>query len=799
MRAPPSHAVFAAGIIAVFFAILAMAASDAGAELVTEDWFIDGNEQLINTTYEMRANLTINRTGHLSGNRVTFRFLSETPGQYGIRVVPAGRVTMDLCTIEAGELSPGQDAEPWTFYAQESAYVSMKRCTVRDCGSMDLTSTFKKGFAIETDNAGIFDCRFEENNVGLVVMSGAAPTVEDNRFESNNIGMMVSGPTFLMATSNIFRRNHFALEFIDCPDGSIAGVELTENDVAVVAIQSKVVVSNVSITGSGDAVRAARATVTVVNSTVEPWNKKADATVSSTVTFSDCQIDVIPGSTTADSTSKVLVNHSCLFRVLYEGPDLPVEGAQVTATNARDQDVWQGVTDDTGSAAWATLTVFEHRGGTQPATLSPFRLMASKGANYVTREGFTPGPWTLETIHFVDSIQPALAVNAPNPGQTFNDTAVRFAGRATDENSGLRRLYYTVDGGEANELPLQARWEAMVVLPEGNLSIEFVAEDGVGNIARRTVNIVVDVTPPDLAAIDPPNEGHTRAYSLLVTGETEPGARVLVGGQEFTVDANGSFAGYVALGDDEGRQVLKLRLVDQAGNENVVDYVLHVDRTKPDLTVETIPDYRDFRYLNESLVTFFGSTEPGALVQVTESSTGTFLNETYADDAGNYRMEVTLLLGENAIVVDAYDAVGNRRSNEIISYLYDVTAPEITLLLPADGTVTREDAIEVVARTEPGAWIWVNDLDRFEMPAHGEYEVLVDLLFEGNNTLTVHVEDKAGNGNSTSVLVYREVRKPDEDGGEELPLVTIVAIGAVVVVLVAVAMVFLLRRAGRGS
>jgi hypothetical protein len=799
MRAPTSHAVVAAGIISVFFAILAIATSDAGAELVTEDWYVDGNEQLTNKTYEMRANLTINRSGHLSCNRVTFRFLSETPGQYGIRVVPAGRVTMDLCTIEAGQISPGQDAEPWTFYALGSAYISMKRCTVSDCGWMSAGSIFKRGFALETDNAGIFDCRFEENNVGLIVMSGAAPTVEDNRFEGNNIGMMVTGLSFSMETNNIFRRNHFALEFLDCPDGFIAGVELTENDVAIVAIQSNVVITNVSITGRGDAVKAARATVKVVNSTVEPWDKKADATVTSTVIFSDCTIDVLPGSTTADSTSRVLVNHSCMFRVLYEGPDVPVASVQVKATNLKDIDVWQGFTDDTGSSRWATLTVYEHRGGTQPAILSPFKLIANKDVNYVVRENFKPEPWTVETIYFVDSTQPALTVNAPHPGQTFNDTEVRFAGRATDENSGLRKLYYTVDGGEPKDLPIQARWEAMVILPEGNLSIEFVAEDRVGNVARRTVHIVVDITPPVLLDIDPPNEGHTRAYSLLVTGVTEPGARVLIGDNELTVDANGSFAGYVSLGDDEGRQVLKLHLVDEAGNENTLNYVLNVDRTKPALLVETIPDYRDFRFLNESLVTFFGTTEPGALVQVTESDTGTILNETNADDSGNYRMDVTLLLGENVILVDAYDAVGNRKSNEIISYFYDVTAPEITLLRPADGTVTKEDVIEVVARTEPEAWIWVNDIDRFEMPAHGEYEVVVDLPFDGNNTLTVYVEDKAGNRNSTSVLVYREVRKPDENGGDEIPLVTIIAMVVLAAVLVAVVMFFLLRRTGGRS
>jgi bacillopeptidase F len=214
-----------------------------------------------------------------------------------------------------------------------------------------------------------------------------------------------------------------------------------------------------------------------------------------------------------------------------------------------------------------------------------------------------------------------------------------------------------------------------------------------------------------------------------------------------------------------------------------------VDRTPPILDAETSPDHRDFPFINISDVMVFGDSEPGATVEV--HINGRLVNETTVDERGKWSINVVLELGENDLLIDAWDPAGNRKSYEVIDFLYDVTPPEITLLEPADGTEYKNKVtqIYVEVRTEPDATVWVNDETPQIQPAHGEVAFPeVDLSFEGNNTITIYVQDKAGNMATMSIVVVRNVKPPANGGDTDgFPLwlvimALIVAVAAVVIV-----------------
>jgi hypothetical protein len=332
-----------------------------------------------------------------------------------------------------------------------------------------------------------------------------------------------------------------------------------------------------------------------------------------------------------------------------------------------------------------------------------------------------------------------------------------------------------------------------MTLPEGWLTLVFTAEDLVGNKAVLERHVIVDVTPPTVTAVDPPNRNVTRVFQLLVTGRTEPGTTVKVGPEAIEVDEGGNFTDYVTLGDEEGEQTIRFDLEDAVGNIGHYDYVVVVDRTPPDLTVETVPDYRDFPILNVGQILFFGTSEPGARV-VIQLSSG-YSNETVVDGDGKWQMDMVLVLGENVVTVDAFDSAGNRRTNEIIDFLLDQTVPEITILKPINGTVIKGDMIVLEMRTDPESTVWVNDGPELIMPTHGELEFEVAIPFKGENNITVYARDQAGNLATKVVTVLREEKANGDDNGSPGPgSWLVVAALATAAVLAVMARTVLVRR-----
>jgi hypothetical protein len=399
-------------------------------------------------------------------------------------------------------------------------------------------------------------------------------------------------------------------------------------------------------------------------------------------------------------------------------------------------------------------------------------------------------------VDFVDDVAPELIVQLPPDGASYKSSEVQFRGRVDDLNSGISTFHYTIDGGEAHPLPIQDPWQTLVSLPEGELTIRFTAVDLVGNEAVVARSVSIDFTPPTATDLDPAPGTVTRAFQLLVNGTTERNATMKVQGVDWPVGPDGEFSGYITLEDTEGEQRVRFTFIDVAGNEGHYLYIVVVDRTPPPLSVETDPDHRDFPFINRSDVLVFGDSEKGATVKVQINSQ--LVNETVADDLGKWSVGVQLVLGENDLLIDAWDQAGNRASVEIIDFWYDVTPPEITLLEPSDGTVYKHkiDAILVEVRTEPDAVVWVNDETEQVQPAHGEVEFPeVDIPFEGNNTITIYVRDQAGNLATMSITVVRE-RKKDDNGGstDGFPVWLVVMALAIVVVVAMVLRRFVLDR-----
>ena len=499
--------------------------SEGATVTVDTDWVVDTSEDVkVDDTYIMKANLTVTSTGQISFRRCKFEFMSENPGDYGIIVQPGGYLTLHTCNLNAGDLSPSVKAEAWTFHVKDAGRLSLQASHIMDLGVVGGVET-KRGLAIESDNVMVSGTNFEECNRGLVILSGASPEIMGNTFSESLAGIEVKGSTFHLASFNTFIDNAAGIIFQEVGDGFLGGGEFIDSGYCVRAVMSTVRVENVPTVGDGIAFSSDGDSYMVVeNSTVKTLDGRGYAKYNSNLHFINCESLGWSAFTDTDANSHLTVRHSVHFKVVYDGADYPVNGADVELIDMLEEKLYQQVTGSDGLSPVRLVTVFEHHNGQDPVSHQPFSAIASAGYNYEEIMDIRLGPDHIIEVAFLDDVSPDLTVQLPLDGKSYKVSAVEFRGWLKDLNSGISAFYYTVNGGKNNSLPIQDVWQAMVNLSEGELIIDFVAVDLVGNVAVVTRSVSIDFTPPGVIDLDPASGLVTRAFQLQVNGTTEVGA-----------------------------------------------------------------------------------------------------------------------------------------------------------------------------------------------------------------------------------------------------------------------------------
>jgi hypothetical protein len=238
-----------------------------------------------------------------------------------------------------------------------------------------------------------------------------------------------------------------------------------------------------------------------------------------------------------------------------------------------------------------------------------------------------------------DSTAPALAISRPAAGARLDRTMVEVAG--TTEPGAVVSV---------NGAPVENRngeFTAVVTLGQGPSTITVVSRDALFNTATRTVGVFVDTVAPALNISGPANGTLTNQTSVVVSGETEPGAVVLVAGTPATVNAQGKFSAVVALGS-EGFNVITVSARDALNNTATASVTVRRD-TVVGYNLSAPADGLRVRAKN---VTFSGKAEPGATVVI-----GGVTVPLGAD--GSFSLSVPLKYGANPVTLRVNDTAGN--------------------------------------------------------------------------------------------------------------------------------------------
>ena len=158
----------------------------------------------------------------------------------------------------------------------------------------------------------------------------------------------------------------------------------------------------------------------------------------------------------------------------------------------------------------------------------------------------------------VDTTAPLITITAPLEGSATGNADITVTGRTEAGASVV-----------INSSPATAQatgdFTGSVTLHEGSNAIQVVATDLAGNKGQATLNVTLDTKPPVLTMTSPKIYSTVMTQQVAVSGKTDPGATVTVGGSKVNVAADGSFS-IMYMFPKEGLNVVDITSTDAAGN-----------------------------------------------------------------------------------------------------------------------------------------------------------------------------------------------------------------------------------------
>jgi len=196
----------------------------------------------------------------------------------------------------------------------------------------------------------------------------------------------------------------------------------------------------------------------------------------------------------------------------------------------------------------------------------------------------------------------------------------------------------TVDSSGRFRLPLQ--------LQEGTNTIILRASDAAGNVTELRRQIVLTTRGPEISLLRPGENEWTNQQVITIQGRITPGATLTINRQKVYVDPDGTFTYQLAL--NPGENLIHIEGADALGNTTTLDRMVYFKSgVRPiELNIE------DGTIIPETNLQLVGKVEPGSRVSVNGQSVPVGI-------LGDFQVTLSLLKGENTIVVEAIDKAGN--------------------------------------------------------------------------------------------------------------------------------------------
>ena len=340
---------------------------------------------------------------------------------------------------------------------------------------------------------------------------------------------------------------------------------------------------------------------------------------------------------------------------------------------------------------------------------------------------------------------PVVALTAPTEGAAFfSPFTLTLSATATDVDGTIAKVEF-FDGatklGEGTRTSPSTYRLTIAFAAVGVHSLTAKATDDVAGATGTAESAPVSITvkpnlPPALAFTTPvsfDDPVNTTSIRLVGTVTANSAVQLAINGVAVPLAATGAFEWPQAL-PNEGANILTFVAEDSLHQKTTLTRTVYRITQAPALAL-TYPAVDPFqtRVASIQIAGTVGSTATQLLVNATPVSN--FAN-------GNFAHNVTLVPGNNALVVEARDALGNARTLRRTIVL-DQTPPSIQDLSPRTGFVTKNPNLVVTGRVVDGKTLAINGVD-VPLGADGSFSYTI-VLAEGATTLVLEAADALGN------------------------------------------------------
>ena len=352
------------------------------------------------------------------------------------------------------------------------------------------------------------------------------------------------------------------------------------------------------------------------------------------------------------------------------------------------------------------------------------------------------------SILLVDDVNPEVQISYPAQEHYHKEDHVVAVGTYSEFGSGLAGLSYVIDSSDPIDLlDFSGRgWTQPVSdLAEGLHTLKVKAVDKVGNsVTTGTVYFTIDTQRPTIELDGIPTV--VNVPTLNFTGRTEPFVSVMVNGLEHFVEHDGEF--HLVLHLREGPNDILIWVTDRAGNVNSTTLCVVLDTIPPDLAV-TSP--WNGTWITARTVLVEGMTENDAILTID--------GEMVPHSGGRFRQSVELAHGEFHLYIVVSDHANNAITRVLV-LLVDWTAPRILIESPEGSpSFTSLASMDILGVVED------ENLDTVLID--GVEATVLDGTFlgrceleEGRNVIAISAEDVAGNLNTTTLIIVRDIEIP---------------------------------------
>lgn len=376
---------------------------------------------------------------------------------------------------------------------------------------------------------------------------------------------------------------------------------------------------------------------------------------------------------------------------------------------------------------------------------------------------------------------PSVALSESDPEN------IHIALNLAPELSGIAEagssLQIKIDGAAIASVTVDSngswKWTPPSALLSGEHLVTVQATDRAGNVSRETsfgiIIPIVDIDPPSLMLTSATDSGSlgdfiTQSTAPTLTGVTLPGTAVTIyiNGQivgTTQTDSTGRYS-YSLAAKAEGTYAVHVSIIDPNTN-------LPVNSTVAKLVVDThiedllwnISSLQTGGYLSDSTPTIYGTSEPGARLQVLVD--GKVVIETATSSDGNWSVTLPNIGadGSHNISFNVTDIAGNTKSFGPETVILDTQIAQLTVNLRAsDDTgssasdcITSKTLVTLEGVAEANSTVTIYSatgtrLGSVKASATGVWSCAVSLS-EGNNVFVVKAEDAAANSTQKNITV----------------------------------------------